>query len=99
MYAIKYFSHINEMPMKEQMKLCDITLQLCKQKEVEIQNGYVVQSMQKKVTNGTHTLRHVLVSKPGGRFPVRVGSIYKNKNVINKEKKKKKEKKEKSKDM
>jgi hypothetical protein len=48
MHAIKYLPHINEMPMKEQVKLCDITLQLCKQKEVEIQNGSAVQSMEKK---------------------------------------------------
>ena len=44
--------------------------------------------MEKKVTNGTHTLRHVLVSKPGGRFPVRMVSICKNKNVKNNERKK-----------
>jgi hypothetical protein len=69
--------------MKEQVKLCDITLQLCKQKEVEIQNGSAVESMQKKLTNGTHTLRHVLVSKLGGRFLVRIGSIYKNKSKYN----------------
>jgi hypothetical protein len=42
----------------------------------------------KRIPNGTHTLRHVLVSKPGGRFPVRIGSICKNKNVKKQRKKK-----------
>ena len=56
------------------------------QKEVKVQNvifnsKHANKKIKKKNTNGTHTLRHVLVSKPGGRFPVRIGSICKNKNV------------------
>lgn len=43
----------------------------------------------KKVKTSTHTLRQVLGSKPGGRFPLGIGSICKNKNVKRIEKEKK----------
>jgi hypothetical protein len=48
MLAIEFATQINGMPMKEQVKLCEIALHVCKQKAIEIQNGSAVQSMQKK---------------------------------------------------
>jgi hypothetical protein len=66
--------------MKEQVKLCDIATTRVQAKGNR-NPKWICSSKhaKKKVTNGTHTLRHALVSKPGGRFPVRIGSICKNK--------------------
>ena len=38
----------------------------------------------RKSPDDTHTLRHVLGSNPGGRFPLRIGSIFKIKVQMNK---------------
>lgn len=47
----------------------------------------------KKNLYNTHTLRHVVESNPGGRFPLKIGSICKNKKVKKKNQAKEKKKK------
>lgn len=43
-------------------------------------NQYKEKQLKKiKGLYNTHTLRHVLESKPGGRFPLKIGSICKTK--------------------
>lgn len=46
-----------------------------KKTSLEIKEKNVKEKNSESILQGTHTLRHVLESNPGGRFPLKIGSI------------------------